>query len=283
VPSTSLRALAFLSPLLAACATQAPPPRPIEIGVCTGIGNLEAAKAAGFDYVELPATQVAGLSDADFAALRERLRALGIPVPVTNNFLPGDLKLTGDRTDAAKQEAYVTKTFDRLQQLGVRVVVFGSGTARRVPDGFPRDAAWQQLADFGRRIAPLARARGLVVVVEPLRRQETNVVNTVAEGVELVRAVGDPDFGVMVDFYHLSVEREDPAILVRDGPRVQHVHIANPQGRVFPLDAAEADYAAFFARLREIGYAGRISVEAGTEDFAADAPRAIALLRAAFP
>jgi sugar phosphate isomerase/epimerase len=58
--------------------------------------------------------------------------------------------------------------------------------------------------------------------------------------------------------------------------------MANPTGRVFPLKWDEYDYTKFFEDLKAIGYSGRISVEASTKDFAADAPQAIALLRRAF-
>jgi hypothetical protein len=45
--------------------------------------------------------------------------------------------------------AYVAKAFDRVARLGVRIVVFGSGGARRVPEGYPRDDAVRQMVDFG--------------------------------------------------------------------------------------------------------------------------------------
>src|SRR5262249_25937777 len=51
-------------------------------------------------------------------------------------FLPATLKVTGPAIDRDRQHAYVEKAFDRLARLGVEVVVFGSGGARRVPDGF---------------------------------------------------------------------------------------------------------------------------------------------------
>ena len=57
--------------------------------------------------------------------------------------------------------------------------------------------------------------------------------------------------------------------------------MANPTGRVFPRDWSEYDYGPFFANLQKIGYDKRISVEAGTQDIARDAPVAIALLRQA--
>lgn len=255
---------------------------PVQVGYCTPLKNLAAAKSAGFDYAELATTEVAGLSDADFERAARDVAAIGLPTPVANLFLPASVKVTGPAVDLEQQAAYVTRAFDRLSRLGVRLVVFGSGGARRVPDGFPRAEAFRQLVDFGRRVAPMARSRGVTVAVEPLRREETNIVNTAADGLELVEAVADPGFQLMVDFYHLASEHEDPGIIVRARAHLRHVHMANPNGRVFPLAAGEFDYEPFFAALRRIGYDQRISVEASTTDLQSDAPRAIALLRRAF-
>ena len=255
--------------------------RPIQVGYCTPLANLEAAKAARFDYVELSTSEIAGLSDPDFDRARERIRQVGVPVPASNLFLPAALKVTGPAIDRDQQMAYVKKAFARLQQIGITIVVFGSGGARLVPEGFSKDQAFQQLVEFGRRIAPEARARGITVAVEPLRPQETNIINSVAEGLDLVNAIGDPNFQLMVDFYHLASVKEDPAIILRARDHIRHLHMANPEGRIFPRASTEYDYQPFFAALRTIGYAGRISVEASTKDLPGDAPPAIALLRRA--
>jgi D-psicose/D-tagatose/L-ribulose 3-epimerase len=256
--------------------------RPVQVGYCTPLKNIDAARAVGFDYVELSTSEIAGLSDADFEQAATRVRQVGLPVPVTNLFLPATLKVTGPAVDREQQMAYVRKAFARLERLGTQIVVFGSGGARRVPDGFPNDQAYQQLVEFGRRIAPEARARGVTIAIEPLRREETNIVNSAAEGLTLVNAIGDPNFQLMVDFYHLASEKEDPAVIVRAGTHIRHLHMANPEGRVFPRKVDEYDYAPFFAALRTIGYDKRISVEASTQDLPADAPPAIALLRRGF-
>jgi D-psicose/D-tagatose/L-ribulose 3-epimerase len=253
------------------------------IGYCVGLKGLEIAKAAGFDYVELGTTELTALSDADFDAAVAKIKAVGIPTPNANLFLPGTLKVTGpDAASADEQMAYVRKAFARLERVGVQILCFGSGGARRVPDGFPKNQAFAQLVAFGKRIAPEARAHGITVVIEPLRVQETNIINTAAEGFALVKAVDDPNFELLIDFYHLASEHEDPAIIVEARDHLRHLHMANPQGRVFPLAWDEFDYAPFFARLREIGYAGRLSVEASSPDVPAQAPRTIDLLRRAF-
>jgi D-psicose/D-tagatose/L-ribulose 3-epimerase len=256
--------------------------RPVQVGWCTPLKTLEAAKAAGFDYAELGTTEIAGLSDAEFELAVQQIAKVGLPTPVTNLFLPGTLKVTGPDVNPEQQMAYVKKAFARLSRINVQVVVFGSGGARRVPDGFSKEEAFRQLVDFGRRIAPEAQARGITVAVEPLRRQECNIINSAGEGLALVEAIDHPNFQLMIDFYHLASEQEDPAIVLKAAPHIRHLHTANPKGRVFPLEASEFDYAPFFANLRKIQYDKRISVEASTTDFPTQAPRAIALLRKAF-
>jgi D-psicose/D-tagatose/L-ribulose 3-epimerase len=254
----------------------------VRVGYCTGLNNVPAAKANGFDYVELSTTEIANLSDGDFDRAAANLSTIGLPTPAANLFLPATLKVTGPAANADEQMAYVTKAFARLARLGVQIVVFGSGGARRVPEGFSQDDAFRQLVDFGKRVGPLARARGITVAVEPLRHEETNIINSAAEGLRLVEAVDDPGFQLMVDFFHLASEHEDPGIIVRARAHLRHLHMANPEGRVFPLAAGEYAYEPFFSALRAIGYDQRISVEASTKDLQADAPRAIALLRRAF-
>jgi len=227
------------------------------------------------------ASKVAGLSDGEFEQLAARVREIGIPVAAANIFIPAKIKIVGPDADASVQDAYVAKTLGRLKTIGVSVVVLGSGGARRVPDGFSREEAFAQLVDFCRRIAPIARDNRITIAIEPLRRQETNIVNNAREGLALVRAVDRPEIKLLVDYYHLAEEGESPDVLLEAGRQIVHTHIANPKGRVYPQEAGESAYAPFFENLCKIGYVGRMSIEASTTDFAAQAPRALALLRTA--
>jgi D-psicose/D-tagatose/L-ribulose 3-epimerase len=273
-----LTVLLFLVPAIARLPAQ---DRKVQIGWCTPLRGIDAARAAGFEYLELSTSEIAALPDAEFEAAVAHVKQVGLPTPVANLFLPASLKVTG-QIDPDQQLLYVKNAFARLARLGTEIVVFGSGGARRMPDGFSKDDAFKQLVEFGRRIAPEARRHGITVAVEPLRQQETNIINSASEGLALVEAVADPNFQLMIDFYHLASEREDPDIVLRAGSHIVHLHVANPEGRVFPLAWDEYDYAPFFANLRRIGYDRRISVEATAKDFRVDAPRAISLLRRAF-
>src|SRR6185503_11391755 len=98
-------------------------------------------------------SEVAGLSDADFEAALARAKQIGIATPAANNFVPATIRLTGPDIKPDEQMAHVRKAVSRLSKLGVEVIVFGSGGARKVPDGFAKEEAFKQLVDFGRRAA----------------------------------------------------------------------------------------------------------------------------------
>jgi D-psicose/D-tagatose/L-ribulose 3-epimerase len=254
-------------------------PRTVRIGYCGGIVDIDAVRAAGFDYIELRTAEIANLSDSDYDRLVERMKASGFPVPTTYQFILGKMKITGPDINKDEELAYFRKALDRVSKLGVRTVVVGSGTARQYPEGFSKEEAFRQLVDFFRRLAPEARNRNIVIAIEPLRREESNIINSMAEGLQLVEAVNDPNIQLNLDFYHLESEKEDPAIILKAASHIAHVHMANPVGRVFPLKRDEYNYAPFFENLRKIGYDKEISVEASTKDFPNEAPRAIAFLR----
>lgn len=252
---------------------------PIPIGRCTPVDALETTKEAGFAFFEIGVQRYGRLSEEDFQRLLATVRRLGVKVPVSNGFIPSDIKLVGPSADLAVQNAYLEVALARARKLGVKTVVFGSGGAREVPEGFARDKALYQLIDFGRRAANVAKRHGITLAVEPLNRGETNIFNTAAEALEYVKAVDRPNFQLMVDYYHMVKENEDPDIILEAGPRIKHVHIAAPD-RSFPREPDEADYAKLFANLRKIGYRGGVSVEAKDDPaFAEVAPKTIAMLR----
>ena len=107
---------------------------------------------AGADYAE---TGFSTLRDLSLAQCRERAQALeeaGVPVPVMNLLFPGDLALVGPRADLPAVEDYLDQGLEKAALFGVKKLVFGSGGARRVPDGFPKEAAWEQLLALCREV-----------------------------------------------------------------------------------------------------------------------------------
>ncbi len=243
-----------------------------------GADVVESLGEIGYDYVELSMSGVAALPGPAFASLVERVRRSGIRCEALNNFFPARVRLTGDmaRLDLALE--YAAGAMDRAAALGAEIIVFGSSGAKNVPAGYPMDAAWRQIVELLRNLGPLAAGRGLTIAIEPLNRGESNIVNLGSEGLRLAREADHPNVQLLIDYYHLAIEKEDPGIIVEAGAALRHTHFAKVEGRTFP-DRTEDDYRRFFARLRQNGYSARCSIEAFTADFAADARRSLAVMR----
>jgi sugar phosphate isomerase/epimerase len=259
-----------------------PPPVPsYPIGWCiraTGSAP-DDAKAAGFEYVELALQDVLSLPDEEFEKAVARFAALGVPAVVGYNIVPNDLMLVGPAADKAKQDQHLEKALGRAKRLGLKMVVLNSGAARKVPEGFSPQKGWQQLVDFSRRAAARAKKHGITFLVQPLRSEDTNLVTNVPEALKLIQAVGRPNFKLLVDYSYMAMKSEDPAVLHKARAHLKHVWISNPNGRTYPTSTEEADYAAFFAALKKIGYRGGVSIHARTDNFYADAPPAMSFLR----
>jgi sugar phosphate isomerase/epimerase len=230
-------------------------------GICADLTMAAAAAKAGFDYIEAMMTAVATASDEAFARMADAVGQSGLPVAAMNVMLPGSFRLTGPDWDLAPVRDYLERGFARAERLGTAVQVFGSGAARRSPEGWPRDKALDQLAAYLQLAAPIAARHGIRIAIEPLNPGECNVINTVADALALARSVNLPNVGVLADWYHMALQSEGTGGVLAAGPMLLHCHIANPEGRRFPLPGDGADFKEFFAALDQIGYSAGISVE----------------------
>jgi D-psicose/D-tagatose/L-ribulose 3-epimerase len=274
----------LMAALFLALATLPPPVKHHPVGRCVrvlGVTAPEDARTAGFEYLELALQDLLPLPDAEFAAVVTRMKAVGLPALSGYGFLPADSKVVGPGADPADIDRQLKHGLGRARRLGLGMVVFGNlnGKTRQVPEGFDRQRAEAQFLDFARRAAALGAQHGITVLIEPMPARASNLINTVAEGLALVRRVNHPRLQLLVDYGYLVESKEDLEILHTAAPHIRQIEIQNPSGRVYPRQADESDYAAFFQALRRGGYRGGFSVHGKPTVFFEDAPRAITLLR----
>jgi sugar phosphate isomerase/epimerase len=241
---------------------------------------LEQLAELEFDYIELSLRDLLALPQPEFEELAKRLRRSGIGSEACNNFFPASIRLTGPEADHPRALAYARQALAKAAALDAKIVVFGSSAAKNVPPGFPHDSAWRQIVALLQALGPIAQQHGATIAIEPLHRGESNIVNTAAEGLRLAREVDHPAVQLLVDTYHLKMEDEAASILLEAGPALRHMHFAEGEARLFPLEE-RGEYEEFFQMVKRIGYAGRCSIEAYTSDFVCDAARALKTLRAA--
>ena len=185
-----------------------------------------------------------------------------------------------DRPDAKLSTAleYARGAIERAAHLGVEVIVFGSPVAKKVPAGFPHALAWRQLVDVNRALGPIADQNNLTIALEHNNSTETNIATLATDALRLVREVGDPRIRLLIDFWHLEREHEDLAIVLEANSALRHVHIAEGDARIFPLEPRDP-YIRFFRNLRQIQYSGRVSIEAFSKNFTVEARQSLLNLR----
>lgn len=252
----------------------------MKYGVCATPEDTPALAKAGFEYLELN-TQVFLKPEEDEAAFRpqfERIQKSLLPCRAANVFMPAHLKIVGPQVDWAAISRYVETACTWAQRVGVETIVFGSGGARAIPEGFDRQRAQAQLLDFGRMLGDTAGRYGVIIAVEPLNRGETNVWNTTRECADYVREVNHPHVRLLVDAYHWALEQDSAEEIVAAGPLLRHTHIATYKARVAP-GAEPCDFGPFFRALKAAGYDGRMSIEGAWADLPGQAAGALAELR----
>lgn len=246
----------------------------MRLGLCAPYELIDRVAEAGYDYLEWWVTAAVALDAQAFAAACRHLAAARIRCEACCIFFPKEMRLTGPHPDTAAITRHLATAAERLAALGVGIAVVGSGAARMVPDGFDRRRGLEQFADLLRRIGDALAPHGITAVIEPLNRQETNLINTVAEALAWSRHLAHPAVRVMADFFHLARDDEGYGGVWAAGADLRHAHCANPQGRTHPARPDEADYAGFLAACRAVGYDDRLSVEVFSRDYAADLPQA---------
>jgi len=250
----------------------------MRFGICTKLETADAVKEAGWDFVEENAQGLFRGLEASWAG-QVRVMTSALPIPSANTLVPGSLKITGPEVSQDRLREYMTRVLERAGQIGTRILVFGSAGARNVPDGFDREKAKQQILDFIKLILPMAQKNGVTIVAEPLNKQECNILNTVAETMEYVRAINHPNFKCLVDSYHLWMENEPLANVVENLAFIKHVHLADKDGRVAPGLSGTADYRPLFKALKAGKYEGLISVEALDFDIVKDGKRVLEFVK----
>ncbi len=192
--------------------------------------------AGGYDYIEFPANSKESSE-------------------TTNLFYPSEVRMYEEGLPRG------IKIIEAAASRGVQVMVLGSGGVRRAPEGMiDAEARFVSLAaDLDR----FAQTLGLRVAPESLNFGETNVGNSLPD---LALALAAENAPYTADSYHALVEtgtRDDEADLAFWREQIPfaplHVHFA-PFARNVPT-GEEPSLHSFFARLRELGYDGRASLE----------------------
>jgi len=251
------------------------------IGVITGVEKDSLYAANGYRFRE---ESVQGSfsprkwTEAQFQNNLPLVKNFICKVVSANSFFHSYIKLVGPDRNEAVILGYADTVFRRAHLAGLRIVVLGSGDARRIPEGYDRKLAREEFVDVARKMAVIAKRYDITIAMENLNSGETNFGTSLAEVVGIVREVNNPRFRATADLYHMLRESEPPSSIALAGKYLVHCHIAENKDRARPGKNGE-DFRPYFNAMRLIGYKGLIMMECGWTDPAAEAGPALTYLQ----
>lgn len=267
------------APTIGGCATAAAGKGGrILFGACRSLTDAKLMASIGYDFVENGvAAALSPDKDAEWwKKQKEMILSLPIPVRSCNGFLPGIFRLTGPQADFAPALKYAETALRRADEVGIKTIVFGSGGARNVPGDFtvPKqhpdlEKGTAQYTDFCRELCRrVSDLKTVCMVIEPLRPNESNIINFVWQGVQICEDVNSPKLQQLADIFHMMMGRESAESILKAGALLKHCHIASYGDRKFPgSNPAEVHrLKPYFDALRAIGYTGGVSCECGWGD-----------------
>ena len=124
----------------------------------------------------------------------------------------------------------------------------------------PREEAERLFIEMARELCEYAGDKDVTLILEPVNRYEIDFVNSVEEGVELMKKVDMPNMKLMPDVFHMNIEdRTIGTELARHIDYIAYIHMAD-SNRLAP-GWGHTDFNDIISNLKQADYRGWLSVE----------------------
>lgn len=249
----------------------------------TDLPLLDHVKGMGFDLIEIAFEDPATI---DVAALANHAGGLGLGMLACGVFGPGRNLVSAEAAERRDTADYIRGLIDAAAAFapaldGLTPVIggpmYGAVGKTPAPDRDARQRERDLAATELRPLAAYAHDRGVRLALELLNRFETDLLNVVDQGLEMVAAVDSPALGLHLDTFHMHLEERDSGTAIRRaGDRLYHFH-ACENDRGVP-GRGQVRWPGVAAALGDINYDGAVVIESFTPEVTSIA-RAVCIWR----
>jgi D-psicose/D-tagatose/L-ribulose 3-epimerase len=216
------------------------------------------AASAGFDHVVVP---LRDHSVIDPDAIARTFEEYGITAVVSANLLPEadisslDSEIRQRGMERHRASFRLARDMGAVHVGGITYSLFGKA------DRPASDESRKYSADTLGTLAEEAKPMGLRLAMELLNRYETNMLNTVDQGLAFLRMAGSDNLYLHLDTFHMNIEEVDMMQALKKAlPHLAYFELdQNDRG---PLDRGQIDFQPLLAFLKNAGYDKLIGVEA---------------------
>ena len=195
------------------------------------------------------------ISPSQRAEIRKVAADNGLELPALHSlmFPPKGLFINApDPVVRQRAVDYLNALFEFAADIGCGLLVYGSAPSRNVQDGMTYRQARDNMKESLLKCLDNAREAGLLLCIEPLPAERTNLFTTVEAAYGFVCEVNHPSLGLMADCKALASEKRPIQDTIRlFGPEIRHVHGNDALG-VAP-GFGTMDFAPILQALKEIG------------------------------
>jgi sugar phosphate isomerase/epimerase len=221
--------------------------------------GCKQAAALGFDGIEI---FLRSTENFNIAQLRQLLAENNLRLAAAGTgagWVVHKLRLTDpDPAIRSLAREFVLSMIDLAGAFGAPAII--GSMQGRAEGGVSREQALAWLAEALDELAPRAARHGVPLLLEPLNRYETNLLNHADESLDFLDSLRADNVKLLCDFFHMNIEEDDIAGSLRlAGARLGHVHFADSNRRAIGFGHTEA--APIIHALRELNFSGYLSAE----------------------
>lgn len=220
-------------------------------------------KSMGFDIFEIACENPDLL---DIEEIKKEIELNGLSAIICGVFGPDRNICSTDPAIRQKAREYTRWMIDAAARVGSPVVcgpMYSAVGKAHLDDAAARQEEWQVSVSEIRGLADYAQEKDIKLAMEPLNRFETDMINTVSQGLTFIHDVNRDNVGFHLDTFHMHLEEKNSAEAIKlAADKIYHFH-ACENDRGIP-GTGQVHWQEIAPALMSVHYQGPVVIESFT-------------------